>query len=797
MKGAKGADVFETMLAAFEDDSEVLGQQTQQQPDDKAADAWKTGGGILLSALQKGEQPPVCLAGRYHLIEQIGRGGMGEVWKAWDEREERLIALKQLHMRSSQDVRSQQRFARESRLLQSLKHKHIVELFDVAANDRFYTMELLEGWTLREYLRLRKRLTLFETIYILQQVTEGLFAAHHKGLIHRDLKPENIFLCADTSEHVTFMPVGMHDAPTAHSFASCQVKLLDFGIATMMDGTRLTSREGLVGTAYYISPEQMRGKKVTKAADLYSLGIILYEMLTGEVPVIGAPSIEASFSKREESKLLMPWECPSETKDTYHQHIEHIQALFSKLIRREPNERIALSHVSYALKTCEADLLKERQAGAKARVKRLKELRLKASHARFWTQLQKAEEAYPEKRNFQVLREEMKAIFAQVDEYARVLAEKLATESIEDCRVFWNEVCQREDLAGFCEGHSQAQSLARQERALMKRIRAVEHKLREDGPLACLTWIREDEFQSRQWMALCGRVQTLADVYEARTEALLRTDPILDAESVCDDWEHIIADDPDIRDFCLRHPHYLKARKQLSSKNERYRRALQLAEEGELEEALGQLQTLQLSLTSHEQAGEYGALLRRVEDAWETFQKDLVDTRRLLDDFATYTATTHWERCLQRATFPKAYEKLWDAIRHDELDDEPHTQMPPTSSQTSGRWRVFGASVFIVASALFGWFGAMYMRNTDVFLHERAQRVASKAKGSSFDRLLVMLHRQHPQKVRRMIEKLVTSDESTTPLRVKTPGGKKGRRLSSHLLALRLFVGLKHKKVLF
>src|SRR4051794_19318536 len=204
-----------------------------------------------------------ALDGRYRIERVLGEGGMGCVYLARDLQLERPVALKVLDERYARDSEFRERFLREARLAARLSHPNVVRVYDTSAGDErpFIVMEYVDGWTLADELRRRERLAPAEAIGIVRQVCAGLEHAHEAGLVHRDVKPANLLLRRDGT-----------------------VKIADFGIARAAEATRLTEIGTILGTAAYLAPEQAAGEPVTPAADVYSLGVVLYELLTGETP---------------------------------------------------------------------------------------------------------------------------------------------------------------------------------------------------------------------------------------------------------------------------------------------------------------------------------------------------------------------------------------------------------------------------------------------------------------------------------------------------------------------------------
>jgi hypothetical protein len=218
-------------------------------------------------------QPPVRgdelgRLGEFRVLDEIGRGGMGIVFRAEDNRLDRVVALKVMRPRFSADARSRQRFLREARAMAALKSDHVVTVYEVGiANDvPFLAMEFLEGESLDASRRRLGRLPLSQVVRIGKEAALGLAAAHARGLVHRDVKPSNLWL----------------EAPTG------RVKLLDFGLARRESEDRQASQPGLiVGTPAFMAPEQARGKAVDYRADLFSLGCVLYWLCTGQLPFPG------------------------------------------------------------------------------------------------------------------------------------------------------------------------------------------------------------------------------------------------------------------------------------------------------------------------------------------------------------------------------------------------------------------------------------------------------------------------------------------------------------------------------
>src|SRR3954470_19576592 len=216
------------------------------------------------------------LVDRYRVIERVGSGGMAAVLLAEDERLGRQVAIKRLHAESPEDTA--RRFRREAKLGASLNHPNLISIYDIVTDDEgvLIVMEYVDGETLGDAIE-RGRVAPERAIEVLRAVAEALEHAHSEGIVHRDVKPANVLLGRDG-----------------------RVKLADLGIATAVEGTRITKSGTVMGTAAYMAPEQLEGHKPGAEADLYSLAVLAWESLSGERAYEGRTPIEIATRKAAE-----------------------------------------------------------------------------------------------------------------------------------------------------------------------------------------------------------------------------------------------------------------------------------------------------------------------------------------------------------------------------------------------------------------------------------------------------------------------------------------------------------------
>ncbi|HMK23812.1 MAG TPA: protein kinase, partial [Terriglobales bacterium] len=257
-------------------------------------------------ALEEG----TILAGRYEILQTLGEGGMGAVYKARDLEVERLVALKVIRPELAKQPAIIERFKQELRLSQRVTHRNVIRIYDLGEGDgmKFITMEFIEGQDLRSLIRERKKLSPEESVAIMEQVCLALDAAHEVGVIHRDLKPQNV----------------MRDN-------AGRILVMDFGLARTLEGDGMTQTGALVGTMEYMSPEQALAKDLDQRSDLFSAGLIFYELLTGQMPY-RAESALASLIRRTQERAKPISEHDASIPQT-------LNNIVAKCLEREPGAR--------------------------------------------------------------------------------------------------------------------------------------------------------------------------------------------------------------------------------------------------------------------------------------------------------------------------------------------------------------------------------------------------------------------------------------------------------------------------
>jgi eukaryotic-like serine/threonine-protein kinase len=252
----------------------------------------------------------MVISGRYQLGDRLGSGGMSTVYKAVDRVLERTVAVKVLAEHLSDDDKFVARFRREALAVAKLIHPNIVQVYDTGVDDarHYIVMEYVEGRSGAQLLQSRGRLGPEAAVEIGVQSCAGLEYAHRQGIIHRDVKPGNLMVIGGPAGRRGAPPT---DAPTE----DMTVKLTDFGIARAAEQTRLTQVGSVVGTAAYLAPEQARGEEATPAADVYALGVVIYQLLTGRLPWEGTSLAELAI-RRENERPLPPSSYDSEVPET-------------------------------------------------------------------------------------------------------------------------------------------------------------------------------------------------------------------------------------------------------------------------------------------------------------------------------------------------------------------------------------------------------------------------------------------------------------------------------------------------
>ena len=249
------------------------------------------------------------ICNRYKIFDHLGTGGMATVWLGYDTILDRQVAIKTFKI-DANDEDAVKRFNREAKAVTSLSHPNIVSIYDVENEGEFYylILEYVEGMTLKDYMIKNPRIPIETIVHIAKQIASGLSHAHQNGIIHRDIKPQNIL---------------MND--------NLICKITDFGIARAYGDTTLTQTNQMLGTVYYLSPEQARGNVATAQSDIYSLGILIFEMITGQIPFKGESAVAIALKHLQE-------ELPD--IDKYRENVpQSVKNIVLKATMKNPNER--------------------------------------------------------------------------------------------------------------------------------------------------------------------------------------------------------------------------------------------------------------------------------------------------------------------------------------------------------------------------------------------------------------------------------------------------------------------------
>ena len=249
-------------------------------------------------------------AGRYQIIEELGKGGMGKVYKAVDTEIKEKIALKLVKPEIASDQKTIDRFRNELKVARQISHKNVCRMYDLnkAGGSYFITMEYVPGGDLKRFIRRSQQLSLGTAVSIAKQICEGLAEAHRLGVVHRDLKPNNIMID----------DIG-------------NVRIMDFGIARSLETKGLTGKGLIIGTPEYMSPEQAEAKEVDRRSDIYSLGVIIYEMATGTLPFKGETAL--SIAMKHKGKM------PKDPREVNPQISEELSRLILKCMEKEKEGR--------------------------------------------------------------------------------------------------------------------------------------------------------------------------------------------------------------------------------------------------------------------------------------------------------------------------------------------------------------------------------------------------------------------------------------------------------------------------
>jgi serine/threonine-protein kinase len=283
------------------------------------------------------------IADRYEIFEHIATGGMASVFKAWDHRVERFVAIKILRSLDKNDQRAVERFRREARAAAALAHPNAVTIYDFVEElgQYFLVMEYIQGMTLKQLIGKRSHLSALETLEIAAQVCSVLQVAHARGYIHRDIKPQNIMLASVSGTG-------------SLSDGGKLVKLTDFGIVRVLEDAGLTNSGIVLGTADYLSPEQARGETLTPSSDLYSLGVVMFEMLTGHPPFIGPTAVSIAMQHASAR--------PPSVRQYYSDIPPTVEQLVFRVLEKEPEDRFnSAVEMQQALRSCARELARASQ----------------------------------------------------------------------------------------------------------------------------------------------------------------------------------------------------------------------------------------------------------------------------------------------------------------------------------------------------------------------------------------------------------------------------------------------------
>jgi serine/threonine protein kinase len=291
-------------------------------------------------------KPPI--AGRYEIREHIATGGMASVYKTWDHRVERIVAIKVLRSLDKNDQRAVERFRREARAAAALTHPNAVTIFDFVEEwgQYFLVMEYINGPTLKQLIGQNRQLHPLQAMDIAAQVCDVLQVAHARGFIHRDIKPQNIML--------TWGVGGAHGSVQGER---ALVKLTDFGIVRVLEEGGLTNSGIVLGTADYLSPEQARGETLTASSDLYSLGVVMFEMLAGRPPFVGPTAVSIAMQHASTNPPSLHQFNPAVPLS--------VEQIVMRTLEKEPEYRFqSAAEMQQALRQCARELTRANRPAA-------------------------------------------------------------------------------------------------------------------------------------------------------------------------------------------------------------------------------------------------------------------------------------------------------------------------------------------------------------------------------------------------------------------------------------------------
>ncbi|MGD9346146.1 MAG: protein kinase [Candidatus Aminicenantes bacterium] len=295
---------------------------------------------------------------RYEIVEEIGKGGMGKVYKAFDRDIDEYVALKIIRPEIASDEKTISRFKNELKLARKISHRNVCRMYDLGkdGDTKYISMEYISGEDLKKSIRRMGSLTIRKTVAIGKQICQGLVEAHRLGVFHRDLKPHNIMIDREGN-----------------------ARIMDFGIARFPEAKGITDAGMMIGTPHYLSPEQVEGKDTDHRSDLYSLGIILFEMVTGSVPFDGDTTLSIAVKHKTEM--------PRDPREFNNQIPGRLSQLILRCLEKDPIQRyqsaedlcIELTQVEEDLPTTETAIIKEKT--------RFRPITWSQKPSRFWATL--------------------------------------------------------------------------------------------------------------------------------------------------------------------------------------------------------------------------------------------------------------------------------------------------------------------------------------------------------------------------------------------------------------------------